>query len=298
MTRKVMAPFLMLMTACIWGVAFVAQSEATKLIGPFTFNSIRFLLGGLVLLPVIFFMRKSVKREDWKAGILCGIILSAASLFQQYGIGFTTVGKAGFLTTLYIIIVPFLGLMFGKKVDKKLIVGLALALAGLYLLCINGETEGSINYGDVMILICAFLFSCHILVVDRFAQKTDGVIVSCIQFFVGFVLSGLGALLFEKIEMNAIVDAYVPLLYAGFLSCGVAYTLQIIAQKSLEPAIASLIGSLESVVAVIAGWVILGQVMSRREGIGSTLVFVAIILAQLPKRENVLAETQESIDLS
>ena len=120
MTRKVMAPFLMLMTACIWGVAFVAQSEATKLIGPFTFNSIRFLLGGLVLLPVIFFMRKSVKREDWKAGILCGIILSAASLFQQYGIGFTTVGKAGFLTTLYIIIVPFLGLMFGKKVDKKL----------------------------------------------------------------------------------------------------------------------------------------------------------------------------------
>jgi len=326
---KFTAPFLMFLAACIWGAAFVAQSEATKYIGPFTFNSIRFFLGALVLMPLIWVRKRAErvhnqvesktnqenqtkaekqseqesrldeetktgkKSENWKAGIGCGIVLTAASLFQQYGIGFTSVGKAGFITALYIIIVPFLGLALGRKIKKSLFISLIAALTGLYLLCIKSGDIGSINFGDGMILICAFLFSCHILLIGHYAPKTDGIIVSCIQFLVGFVLSGIGAFLFETIEIRSIAQAYAPLLYAGILSCGVAYTLQIIAQKKLDPTIASLIGSLESVAAVVAAWLILGQTMSRRESVGSILVFAAILLAQLPEREKQQLEVTE-----
>ena len=297
---KYTAPLLMFLAACIWGAAFVAQSEATQYIGPFTFNSIRFLLGSLVLLPFIWFANKDaarldqenhknkdqvLRKENWMAGISCGIILTFASFFQQYGIGFTTVGKAGFITALYIIIVPFLGLLFGQKISKVLMLSLLVALTGLYLLCMKTSDLGMINYGDLMIIICAVLFSVHILVIGYFAPKTDGVKVSCIQFFTGFLFSGIGAVLFETIRIESILQAYAPILYAGILSCGVAYTLQIIAQKKIDPSLASLIGSLESVTAAIAGWLILGQTMSVREMAGSLLVFAAIIMAQLPERK-------------
>ncbi len=293
---KYTAPLLMFLAACIWGAAFVAQSEATQYIGPFTFNSIRFLLGSVVLLPLIWFKSrnkkkksynndKSYKKSNWIAGISCGVVLTFASFFQQYGIGFTTVGKAGFITALYIIIVPFLGLLFGRKISKVLMLSLIVALMGLYLLCMQTSDLKMINYGDLMVMICAVLFSVHILVIGHFAPKTDGVIVSCIQFFTGFVLSGIGAILFETIKTHAIIQAYIPILYAGIFSCGVAYTLQIIAQKKIDPSLASLIGSLESVTAAVAGWLILGQTMSLKESIGSLLVFFAIIMAQLPERK-------------
>ena len=306
---KYTAPLLMFLAACIWGAAFVAQSEATQYIGPFTFNSARFLLGSLVLLPLIWIGGRSKKKDtdtegiqtgidqkkdkknNWIAGVICGVVLTFASFFQQYGIGFTTVGKAGFITALYIIIVPFLGLLFGRRISKVLMLSLLVALTGLYLLCMKTSDLEMINYGDLMLMICAVLFSAHILVIGHFAPGTDGVKVSCIQFFTGFLLSGIGAILFETIQMEAILQAYAPILYAGIFSCGVAYTLQIMAQKKIDPSLASLIGSLESVTAAVAGWLILGQTMTLRESVGSLLVFLAIIMAQLPERK--VQETNE-----
>ena len=286
---------LLLLTATIWGVAFVAQSVGMDYVGGFTFNMARSLIGSAVLLPVIWFMgRNSSKKAEEKqgsgrrkdllwGGLACGILMCLASNFQQFGIKYTTVGKAGFITACYIVLVPILGLFLKKKCSPFIWLAVAMSVAGLYLLCI---TDGfSIGKGDILVLICAVLFSFHILVIDYYSPKVDGVKLSCIQFLVCGILSGIPALIFEKPEMCAVLTAWQPILYAGVMSCGVAYTLQIIGQKNMNPTVASLILSLESCISVLAGWVILGQQLSAREIAGCVIMFAAIILAQLPQKE-------------
>ena len=216
-------------------------------------------------------------------GILCGIFLCLASNFQQFGIKYTTVGKAGFITACYIVIVPVLGLFLKQKCGPFIWAAVVMAVIGLYLLCIKDGF--SIGTGDILVMICALLFSIHILVIDHFSPMVDGVKMSCIQFLVCGILSGIPALLLEKPAVSAILAAWQPILYAGILSCGVAYTLQIIGQKNMNPTVASLILSLESCISVLAGWLILKQQLSLREFAGCAVMFAAIILAQLPQKK-------------
>lgn len=299
---------LLLLTATIWGVAFVAQSVGMDYVGPFTFNMVRSLIGGIVLIPCIFLLgrlnspEKHMQKEKVKAGILndraskaderktllkggicCGILFSLATNIQQIGIQYTTVGRAGFITACYIVIVPILGMVFFHKKSRALIWGaVALALIGLYLLCMTDDF--GIGKGDILVLICSVLFSLHILVIDHFSPKVDGVKMACIQFFVCAVLSAVPAFLTETIQISGLLAAWAPILYAGVLSCGVAYTLQIIGQKNMNPTVASLILSLESCISVLAGWVILGQKLTAREMVGCVLMFGAIVLAQMPEK--------------
>lgn len=291
---------LLFLTALIWGVAFVAQSVGMDYVGAFTFSFSRCIIGGVVLIPCIWFLnrrkeeepeKKDSEKKDKKeerricviGGVCCGIALFFASNLQQFGLKYTTVGKAGFITALYIILVPVLGLFMKKRVQGKVWISVLLAVAGLYLLCI---TDGfSLGTGDLLVLLCALMFSVHILVIDYFSPKTDGVKMSCIQFFVCGILSGIAMLIFEEPSLGALLQAWMPILYAGVLSCGVAYTLQIVGQKDMDPTVASLILSLESVVSVLAGWVLLGQRLSLREISGCVLMFAAIILAQLPGKK-------------
>lgn len=285
---------LLLLTAVIWGSAFVAQSVGMEYIGPFTYQTIRSFLGAVSLLPVIWAANRRQKRAGtyrpmtgaerkklWLAGLCCGLALGVASMFQQVGVQYTTVGKAGFITAMYILIVPVLGLFFGKKVPLRTWGCIALATAGLYLLCMKDKL--SLSMGDGFVGLCALGFSVHILVVDHFAGKLDGLRLSCIQFFVAGLTSLVPMLLCERpLDMGNILAAWAPLLYGGVLSSGVGYTLQVLGQKETKPAVASLLMSLESVFAVLAGIVLLHQVPSAREAIGCVLMFAAIILAQLP----------------
>ena len=290
---------LLLLTACIWGVAFVAQSVGMEYVGPFTFNFVRSILGGLVLIPCIFFLKREkkakaekVSEEEKKAqrktllagGICCGVALCLASNFQQIGIQYTTVGKAGFITACYIVIVPVIGLFMKKKCSPMIWLSVLLAVVGLYLLCINEQF--SIGYGDILVFVCAILFSVHILIVDYFSPKVDGVKMSCIQFLVCGLLSGIAMLFAEQPQLSAVLLAWKPIAYAGIMSCGVGYTLQIVGQKGMDPTIASLILSLESCISVLAGWLLFGQTLSIREGLGCVAMFAAIILAQLPAKES------------
>ena len=288
---------LLLLTATIWGVAFVAQSVSMDYIGAFTFNAVRCLIGSLTLLPVIWLLDKKRPVEEMKkisnpserrtliiGGICCGVLLCLASNFQQFGIKYTTVGKAGFITACYIIIVPIIGIFLKKKCSPFIWIAVILSLSGLYLLCLTPGEGFAVGKGELLVLICAFLFSLHILVIDHFSPLADGVKMSCIQFLVAGILSGIPALLFENPTLSGLLAAKIPILYAGIMSCGVAYTLQIVGQKNMNPTIASLILSLESCISVIAGWLILGQSLSVREILGCVLMFVAIILAQLPQK--------------
>lgn len=286
---------MLVLTALIWGVAFVAQSEGMNYVGGFTFNGCRFLVGGIVLIPCIFFLRKvngtqleglsaadrrARRRMGLTGGICCGIFICIASSLQQFGIAHTTVGKAGFITALYIVIVPLFGLFLKKKAGMNVWISVAIAAAGMYLLCI---TEGfSIGRGDFLVFLCAIGFSLHILVIDYFSPKADGVVISCVQFFTAGIISCVLMMIFEKPSWSAVCSAWAPVLYAGVMSCGVGYTLQVVAQKHVEPTVASLIMSLESVFSVLAGWVLLGQSLSARELLGCVFVFGAIILAQIP----------------
>lgn len=283
---------LLLVAAFIWGTAFVAQSVGMDYIEPFTFSMTRFTIGGIVLLPVVAVMVKNEERhlgqeaarERFKAGIkggiACGFILFAASSFQQVGITMTTVSKSGFITALYIVLVPILGIFVKKKAPISVWIGVVLATVGMYLLCI---TEGlHINPGDLLVFLCAICFAFHILVVDHVSPGANGVLISSVQFLVTGILASIPAFCFEKPQMTSILMAWQPILYTGFLSCGIAYTLQIVAQKDTDPTVASLLMSLESVFSLLAGWIILGQSLSARELFGCVLMFGAVILAQVP----------------
>ena len=298
------SPALLFLTAVVWGVAFVAQSVGMDYVGPFTFNCIRCLIGAVVLVPCIWFLDRWKQRLDGAScgresagapggasdgghallagGICCGLALFVASNLQQIGIQYTTVGKAGFITALYIVMVPVFGIFLKKRAGIRVWVSVALAVAGLYLLCITDRL--ALGKGDILVLLCAVVFAVHILVVDHFSAKTDGVRMSCIQFLVCGLLSGVCMLITEHPEMRLILQAWQPILYAGVFSCGVGYTLQIVGQKGTDPTVASLILSLESVVSVLAGWLLLGQRLSVRELGGCALMFAAILLAQMPER--------------
>ena len=301
MKTKVRNSCLLFLTACIWGSSFVAQSVGMDYIGPYTFNCLRFLIGGLVLLPVIFFSRHRKKdqkdrskdrtlqkKEMLCGGIVCGVVLCIASTLQQIGIIYTTAGKAGFLAAMYIVLVPVLGLFLKRKAGLQLWISVGLALIGLYLLCMKGAF--SLNGGDVLLILCAIGFSVHIMVVDYFSPKLDGMILSCIQFLVAGLISGIGMLLSEQFDWHMVLLAAKPILYSGVLSCGVGYTLQVIAQKGLNPTVASLLMSLESVVSVIAGFLVLHEVLSGRELLGCVFMFAAVILAQIPVKRLVLVD--------
>ena len=282
---------MLFLTAFIWGTAFVAQSVGMDYLEPFTFNGVRSLIGGIALLPCIWLLHKlngeSKKEESGKVlligGLACGVLLFAASSLQQIGLKYTTAGKAGFITAFYIVIVPVLGIFLHKKIGWKIWLAVVLALAGLYFLCITESF--SIGKGDVLIFLCALIFAVHILVIDYFSPKVDGVKMSCIQFFVCGILSLPFMFTIETPKAVAMTAAWMPLLYAGVLSCGVAYTLQILGQKNVNPAVASLILSLESCFSVLAGWIVLGERLSLRESAGCVLMFAAIILAQLPDKK-------------
>ncbi|MBS5646295.1 MAG: DMT family transporter [Lachnospiraceae bacterium] len=311
------SPALLFLTAVVWGVAFVAQSVGMDYVGPFTFNCIRCLIGAVVLVPCIWFLdgwkqrpdgascgresagaqdsascsRRSAGAQDGASdgshallagGICCGLALFVASNLQQIGIQYTTVGKAGFITALYIVMVPVFGIFLKKRAGIRVWVSVALAVAGLYLLCITDRL--ALGKGDILVLLCAVVFAVHILVVDHFSAKADGVRMSCIQFLVCGLLSGVCMLITEHPEMRLILQAWQPILYAGVFSCGVGYTLQIVGQKGTDPTVASLILSLESVVSVLAGWLLLGQRLSVRELGGCALMFAAILLVQMPER--------------
>ncbi len=280
---------LLLLAAAIWGTAFVAQSVGNEYVGSFTFNCVRNLLGSVVLLPVIVFLGKgreevAVKMPEgtrkmlWLGGICCGVILFLASNLQQYAIGFTSVGKAGFVTALYIVMVPVFGIFLKKPAGAKIWFSVFLSVIGLYLLCM--KEKFGMGKGEWLLLLGAVLFAVHILVIDYFVAFNNGVQMACIQFLTCGVLSGIFMFVLETPEWSSIVAAAVPILYAGVMSCGVAYTLQIVGQKGMNPTVCSLLLSMESVFSVLAGFVILGQALSVRELIGCVIMFVAIILAQ------------------
>ena len=289
MTRRV-ASLLLLLTAIIWGLSFVAQDVSADLIGPFTFNASRFYIGALALLPFILYKRrgkvvsKEQNKKTLKGGLCCGIALAVASVLQQAGVATTGAGKAGFITSLYNIFVPLFLLFMGRKIDKKIWLYALLAVVGMYLLCIK---EGfRVESGDYLVLSCAVFFAIHILIIDHFSKDVDGVEMSAMQFLTAAIICTFGALIGEKIILSDLVKAAVPVLYAGIFSCGIAYTLQVVAQKYVHPAAATLILSLESVVSVLAGWLILGAALNARELLGCAIVFIAVILSQLSTQKS------------
>lgn len=290
--------FLLLLTATIWGTAFVAQSVGMDYVEPFTFTFARSIVGGLFLIPCIWFLRKlrigggkeetevhkkyaGATKVEWIGGVCCGLALCAASNFQQLGMTGTTVGKAGFITALYVVIVPILGLFFKRKASFLVWICVVISVIGLYLLCITSDSL-TLSYGDFMVLVCAILFSVHILIIDHFSSQGDGVVMACIQFFVCGIISGIIVLFVEQPTVANLWIAKGPILYAGVLSSGIAYTLQIVGQKNMNPTIASLILCLESVVSALAGWLVLREDLTPRELLGCALMFIAIVLAQLP----------------
>ena len=294
MKAQTRGSLMLLLTAMIWGAAFVAQSEGMKYIGPFTMQATRFFLAGLVLLPVIRILdNKNItanrpetalqKRHQLRCGIICGILLCLAGNIQQFGILYTSVGKAGFITALYIIIVPILAIFRKKMPTFRIWICALLALIGLYFLCMSGALE--LNIGDLLMLICAVFFALHITYVDSVSDCVDGVRLSCTQFFVCAVISGILMFIFEKPTISSILSCWIPICYAGIFSGGVAYTLQIIGQQTVSPTVASLLMSLESVFAAVFGWILLRQSLSARELLGCAVMFAAIIFAQLPGKK-------------
>ena len=298
----------LILAAVIWGLSFVAQSEGLEVIGTLTFNGIRMIMGGTVLLPVIAIMsgvQKSKnkklgsaeqktpeeKKKDRKnlivGGLVCGTVLCVASNLQQAAFGYTTVGKVGFITALYMLLVPLFGLFLGQKVRPRIWVGVALGVVGLYFLSIK-KGDFSIGKGEIVTIVCSVAFAVHILVIDHFCKKVNNVALSCAQFFVSGIISVICMFIFEEPKMDAIISAGVPLLYAGIMSCGGAFTLQIFGQKYAEPAVASILLCLESVFSVIFGWLILHQRLSSRELFGCAVMFIAIIITQLPERKKQL----------
>ena len=281
---------LLILTAFIWGVAFVAQKEGGTAVGDFTFNGVRFVLGGgllAVCLPLLDKMgltrrceTAASKKAMWLGGVLCGIALWAASNLQQLGLATTSAGKGGFITALYIVLVPIFGMVIGRRTTLLTWGGVVLAMVGLYLLCMQGES--GINGGDLLVLACAPIFAIQILLVDKFVPHTDGVRLSCIQFFTVGILNIPLMFIFEQPSLSAMVEGWLPILYAGLLSSGVAYTLQVVAQKHTHPTTASVLMSLESVFAVLAGLVLMGERLTVWEWCGCAVMFAAVILAQLP----------------
>ena len=293
MKRPLRGTVCLLMGTIIWGFSFIAQSVGMEKIGPFTFQTLRCALAVVVLIPTAFLFdggrcsfgdscKKWTDPQLWRSGLICGCALFAAATLQQLGLLYTDAGKAGFLTAMYIVLVPIIGLFRRKKPSRAALFSVALAVVGLYLLSCMGAA--GINRGDLLLLGCALAFSVQINCIDALAGSLDGIRLNCIQCLVVAVLSAPFALALETVHLENILACWLPLAYSGILTMGVAYTLQILGQKRLEPTTASLIMSLESVFAALGGWLILHETMTPWETLGSCLVFTAVVVSQLPDR--------------
>ncbi len=292
---------LLLFASLVWGTAFVAQSVGMEHIGPFTFMAVRSFIGSFSLFPVILLQNRRKKRLGLspvsgsaarksllRGGLICGLLLTVAANLQQFGIYYTSVGKAGFLTALYILMVPIAAMFMGKRPRPALWPAIGIAAVGLYLLSIRGDF--TIDPADLLLIAGAMVFTAHILVVDHYSPRVSGAALSCLQFLVVGVLSSAAMFLFEHPDISSILNAWLPLLYAGVLSSGVAYTLQIIGQRLTTPTMASLLMSAESVFALVGGMLLLGESMTSREALGCGLMFIAIIgaqLVQMPPKEKI-----------
>lgn len=279
---------LLLLAAAIWGFAFVAQRMGMEYVGPFTFNGVRFALGSLSLVPLILFYKdSSTKQRDTsldsknviKAGLLAGIVLFIAASLQQIGLLYTTAGKAAFITCLYIVMVPLIGIFLKQYVSMSTWIGSIIAVGGLYLLCVKDSIF--ISYGEVLELVGAFFWTIHILVIDRFSRKVDVLKLAGIQFITCSVLSLLTALFIENIRVVTLSQAAIPILYGGICSVGIAYTLQIVGQKHAQPSHAAIILSMETVFAALGGWLILNEKLSFQESLGCVIMFIGMLLSQL-----------------
>ena len=296
--QKLKGNLLLLLTSVVWGISFIAQSKGVELISPALFNGIRSMLGATILLPVIFFLNFRKKEEEVKknnktlfiGGLICGTLLYIATALQTTGMVYTSPGKSGFITALYMVIVPIIGLFSGKKTRGVLWIGVLIALMGLYMMCITSAQR--INIGDVLTLACAFIFAFHILAIDYFSPKVDGIKLAALQFFVCGAINLIYVFIFEDVELKPILDCWIAIGYSGIFSCGVAYTLQIVGQKYTDPTSASILMSLESVFAtlttvilVACGWNLTGGQLTLREIAGCILMLLAIILVQLPEKK-------------
>ena len=329
MSKKLKGDLMLVLTAMVWGGSFVAQKSGMELIGPFAFNGIRTIIGGIVLIPLIMVLDRmkskkqasapavkadaadsalseADKKNDQKllitGSICCGLALLVAGMLQQIGMMYTTAGKAGFITALYVVLVPIFGRILGKKIRPLIWLCVLASAFGLYLLCMPASGGfGHINKGDLIVLACALCFAVHILLIDYFSPKVDGVRLSCLQFFIAGILCVIlmfpldPVLGYDIPSLSQLLDAWIPIVYAGALSCGAGYTMQIVAQANTDPAVASMILCLESVFAVIAGMLILGESLSLREAAGCIIMFAAILAAQLPAKPGIeLAAKKQS----
>ena len=291
MQNKLSSNIALFLTALIWGLSFVAQRAGMDYLEPFTFNMVRSFLGGLSLIPVILWVKishpdkRTERRKHFqhinltRAGIACGTALFLAMSVQQYCMQYVGAGKGGFITSLYIIFVPVISILLGEKLKKEIIISVFLALTGLYLLCFKAQSGFDIY--DLLLLLSAFFYAVHIIVVDYYSNTVHPVKASCFQFFVLAILSGILVLIFETPSLDSILACKIPLIYAGVITCGVAYTLQIYGQKYTLPVIASLIFCLESVFAVIGGMLILGEILSLKELLGCIFMISGVILSNL-----------------
>lgn len=290
MKKQLSGVIALLGATVIWGSAFIAQSVGMDKIGPFTFQAVRCFLAVVFLFPAsaLFskgkpFWKSWADPALWRSGVICGLALFAASSLQQIGLVYTDAGKAGFLTAMYIVFVPFLGLFLGQRPGRNALLSLIPAIVGLYLL--SCTSVSGINKGDVLLLLCAVAFSVQILLIDRHCAGLDGLKLNCIQALVAAVLSVPWALLTETVDASLIAACWLPLGYAGILSMGVAYTLQIVGQKGVAPSAAALLMSLESVFAALFGWLLLHETMTKAEVLGCLLVFAAVVISQLPEKK-------------
>lgn len=299
--KKLKGVLFLLIAALFWGVAFVAQDVGAETIQPFTFTATRYFMGGTTLL-LLALMKDGIRnkkygkpllsKEEKKknlsvlllGGVVCGAVLTAATNLQQIGLTYTTAGKSGFITACYIVLVPVIGLFFKKKCPYFVWIAVGLTLVGLYFLCLADGFDG-FNKGDLITLGCSASFAVHILCISHFVAKTDGIKLTCVQSFVCCAISAIPMFIFEKPDVNALLQAWLPLLYTGIFSAGLAYMFQTLGQKELSPTLSSIVMSSESVISVIAAWLILQQALTVKEIIGCVIIFAAIILAQLPQRE-------------
>lgn len=303
MKKELKASIMLFATAIIWGLAFVAQAAGMEHLGPLSFTASRCFVAVVFLyLTYRFFMMKSASYREDKfdmkrtlvGGSICGLVFTLAINLQQVSLIYTTAAKASFLTALYIVFIPVLGLLFGRRPSLKIIICIFLAMVGTYLLSIKGGLN--INRGDLIVILSALVFAIHILLLTKYSTNTNAVLVSLVQFAVCGVISLVGALVLEDISMEAILKSQVTILYVGILSSGVGFTIQLMALKDLEPVVASMICSLESVFGALFGWLILSQEMTEREIFGAIVIFVATIFAQVPIETYIEKRIERKLD--